>query len=69
MSTELEARVTELELKFTEQGALLDDLSGVVHEQGKELAILRAEIERYRLRLSQVEERVPQSPVEKPPHY
>jgi SlyX protein len=65
----LEERVVGLELKFTEQQALLEDLSGVVHEQQREIAMLRAEIERLKGRLGAVEERVPQAAAEKPPHY
>jgi SlyX protein len=68
-SQELEDRVVELELKFTEQQALLEDLSGVVHTQDKELALLRAEVIRLQGRLGAVEERVPLAAAEKPPHY
>jgi SlyX protein len=64
-----EERLVGLELKFTEQQALLEDLSGVVHAQQKELAVLRAEVERLKGRLGEVEEREPQAAAEKPPHY
>ncbi len=64
-----ETRLIELELKFTEQQALLDDLSGVVHEQEKALTHLRAELLRLKGRLGIIEERVPQAASEKPPHY
>lgn len=64
-----EARIVELEIKFTEQQALLEDLSGVVHEQQREIARLRAELERLTGRLGAVEEREPQAAAEKPPHY
>jgi SlyX protein len=66
---ELQDRVVELELKFTEQQALLEDLSGVVHQQDKEISLLRAELLRLRGRLGAVEERVPLAAAEKPPHY
>ena len=64
-----EARLVELEVKFTEQQALLDDLSGVVHEQEKALTHLRAELARLKGRMGIIEEREPQAASEKPPHY
>ena len=70
MSTErAEERLIELEVKFTEQQALLEDLSGVVHEQQKELASLRNELVRLGRRLGSVEENTPTPAGEKPPHY
>jgi len=64
-----EARLIDLELKFTEQQALLEDLSGVLHAQDKEISMLRAEVVRLQGRLGVIEERVPQAAAEKPPHY
>ena len=72
MSTEqepVEARLIDLELKFTEQQALLEDLSGVLHAQDKEISLLRAEVVRLQGRLGLIEEREPQAAAEKPPHY
>ena len=72
MSTEkeaTEARLVELEIKFTQQQALLDDLSGVVHQQEKALTQLRAELARLQGRLGVIEEREPRAASEKPPHY
>ena len=72
MSTEkeaTEARLVELEIKFTEQQALLDDLSGVVHQQEKALTQVRAELARLQGRLGVIEEREPRAASEKPPHY
>lgn len=65
----MEERIVELELRFTEQAALLEDLSGVVHEQEKQLAILRGEVARLQGRLEQAEERLPPPAGERPPHY
>ncbi len=64
-----EKRLVELEIKFTEQQALLDDLSGVVHQQEKALTQLRAELARLQGRLGVIEDREPQAAAEKPPHY
>ena len=63
-----EQRLNELELRFTEQQALLEDLSGVLHEQQREIARLQAELRVLRGRLEQTESRLPQPGQEKPPH-
>jgi SlyX protein len=64
-----EERLVALEIRLTQQQALLDDLSGVLHEQQRELELLRLLVQRLVRRLDTVEERVPQAPSEKPPHY
>ena len=58
-------RLIELELRYTEQQALLQELSDVVYRQQRELDALRAEL--LSLRASQPTEEP--GPVEKPPHY
>ena len=64
-----EVRLIELELRATEQQALLEDLSSVLHEQQREIALLQAEVRALRSRLEVTESRVPLPPAEKPPHY
>lgn len=61
-----ERRVVELELKFMHQERLLEELSGVLAAQQKELAQLTAELSALRERLRAAEEAVPNEP---PPHY
>jgi uncharacterized coiled-coil protein SlyX len=65
----VDERLIELELRATEQQALLEDLSSVLHEQGREIAALQAELTSLRGRLEQTESRQPQPTGEKPPHY
>lgn len=61
-----ERRVVALELKFMHQERLLEELSGVLAAQQKELAQLTAELSALRERLRAAEDVVPNEP---PPHY
>lgn len=61
----LVARLTELELRYTEQQALLQELSEVIYGQQRELDSLRAELQQLRGRLAESDV----GPGEKPPHY
>lgn len=61
-----ERRLVALELKFMHQERLLEELSGVLAEQQKEIARLTAELGALRERLRAAEEPVPNEP---PPHY
>lgn len=67
--TVTEERLIELELRFTAQQGLLDDLSGVLHQQQREIAALQGELRALRSRLEATESRLPQPAAEKPPHY
>jgi SlyX protein len=64
----MEDRIVELELRFTEQQHLLQELSEVVYGQQRELERLARELERLR-------QKVPEPGIvdpdehEKPPHY
>ncbi len=64
-----EERIIALELNADRQGALLEDLSRVLHEQQGEIARLQEEVRRLQGRLAQAESRIPTPRPEKPPHY
>lgn len=62
----LEARLIELEIRYSHLERLTAELSQVVFEQGKTLDRLRGELLRMRNRMDDGEEAVTD---EKPPHY
>ncbi len=64
-----EDRIVALEMHAAQQEALLDDLSGVLHEQQRELHALREELRRLTGRLEQNESRQAAPSADKPPHY
>jgi SlyX protein len=68
---ETEERLIELELRFTEQQALLRELSDVIWGQQKALDALAGEVKRLSARLSaeRAPLRAPDVADEKPPHY
>lgn len=66
---ELDARVVELELRYTEQQALLEDLSEVVADQQKAIDLLTAELRLLKKKLEGEPGVTDAGPVERPPHY
>lgn len=62
-----EDRLTELEMRYTLQQELLQQLSDVVHQHEREIDRLRREVEQLRGRVA--DGGVPLDPDEKPPHY
>ncbi|MCS6902059.1 MAG: SlyX family protein [Myxococcales bacterium] len=60
-----EERLTELEIRYTHQQEVIDQLSDLVAWQGRQLDALRAELDRLR-RYAEADE---PSPHERPPHY
>jgi SlyX protein len=62
----LEARVVDLEIRFTHQDRLLEELNGVVVAQARQIALLEAAVEALRNRVLAQEE-APAN--ERPPHY
>jgi SlyX protein len=64
-----EARLSELELKFTEQAHLIDELSQVVYAQGKAIDVLTAELRRLNQKVVSEPGLVDASRDDKPPHY
>jgi len=65
----MEERIIELELRFTEQQALLGELSDVLYAQGKTLERLQVEVAALRERLAAEPGLVEATDVERPPHY
>ena len=65
----MEERIIELELRFTEQQALLGELSDVLYAQGKALERLEAEVTALREKLAAEPGLVDATDVERPPHY
>ena len=62
-------RIVELELRYTEQQAMLQSLSEVVYRQEKDLASLRAEVSLLKKKLEADPGLVEARPDERPPHY
>ncbi len=66
----MEERIVELELRFTEQQRMLQELSDVVYAQGRALEVLQHELAAVRQKLAAVEPGlVDATAVEPPPHY
>jgi len=64
-----EARITELELKYTEQSALLQELSDVVYRQQQQLETLVAQVRELHKKLQAEPGLVDAQDRERPPHY
>jgi len=60
----IETRLAELEIRYTHQARLLEELDGVVIEQGERLRRLEQENLRLRRMLQQLAEAPPESPDE-----
>jgi SlyX protein len=65
----MEERVKELELRYTEQQAALQELSDVVYAQGKTLELVQAELVQLRKRMEAEPGLVDARADERPPHY
>jgi SlyX protein len=66
----MEARITELELRFTEQEHLLQELSNVLFAQQQELDALRARVAQLEKKLQAEPGLVdPAADKDPPPHY
>lgn len=65
----LEARLVELELRYTQQQAELHELSDVVWQQAKAIERLEAEVRELRRYLSSEPWSGDGIPHERPPHY
>ncbi|MCI0570130.1 MAG: SlyX family protein [Myxococcaceae bacterium] len=64
-----ERRLVELELRYTEQQAFIEELSGVLYEQQRLLETLEAEVKLLRRKLEGEPGVTEAGPVERPPHY
>lgn len=71
MSTDLEKRLIDLELKFMEQEQTLQDLSELVSNQWDHIEKLQTKLTAAHTRIISLEESLPSEggDVEKPPHY
>lgn len=65
----MEDRIIELELRYTEQQAMLQTLSDTVYAQQKALDLVRAEVLQLRKRLEAEPGMVESRGDEVPPHY
>ena len=63
----MDARIIELEIRYTHQQRLLEELSGVVAEQGRVLDRLTKELLSLRTRVADLAPEEPGN--EPPPHY
>ena len=65
----MEERIIELELRFTEQESLLQELSSVIFAQQRELEALRAQVVNLEKKLQAEPGLVDASDKDPPPHY
>ena len=63
------SRLTELEIRFTQQQELLQELSGVLYAQQRELDLLRLEVSALKKKLEGDPGLVDARQQERPPHY
>ena len=64
-----EKRLVELELRYTQQQELLQQLSDALWAQQRALDALRSEVGWLRSKLAALEPGLTEGPPEKPPHY
>lgn len=67
--SEMEDRITELELRFTEQHQLFEDLSQVLYAQQQQIDVLMAELAVLKKKTAAEPGIVDASERERPPHY
>ncbi|OOZ41045.1 SlyX protein [Solemya pervernicosa gill symbiont] len=67
----MESRLTELEIRFTEQEAAIESLSDTVHRQEQELEMMRLMVEQLKERIKSLANTplAAQSEEAPPPHY
>jgi SlyX protein len=65
----LESRLNELELKFTEQAHAVEELSGVVYAQQRALDLLQLQLRQLQTKTEGEPGLVDASRNDKPPHY
>ncbi|NBD14479.1 MULTISPECIES: SlyX family protein [Corallococcus] len=62
-------RLVELEIRYTQQQELLQELSDVLYQQGRVIDALRAELDRLKGKLEAEPGLVDARQHERPPHY
>ncbi|GMU02542.1 hypothetical protein KH5H1_66620 [Corallococcus caeni] len=62
-------RLVELEIRYTQQQELLQELSDVLYQQGRVIDALQAELERLKRKLDAEPGLVDARQQERPPHY
>lgn len=65
----MEQRIVELELKAAEQQHELEELSGVVYKQQRELDALKAALQSLAKKVQAEPGLIDDKPPERPPHY
>ena len=63
----MDARIIELEIRFTHQQRMIEELSDVVADQGRTIDRVTKELTGLRMRLAELAEEEPSN--EPPPHY
>lgn len=69
MDSAADTRLIELEVRYTQQQELLQQLSDVVYAQQRSLEALQAELGLLRRKLGALEPGLTEGPPDKPPHY
>jgi SlyX protein len=70
MNEDIEARLRRLEETVAHQAYTIDEMSGEMARQGRELDQVRTKLETMASRFLTLEEQVQESPpISKPPHY
>lgn len=67
--SETEERLTELEIRFTEQQRLTQELSEVLYQQQRAIDLLSSEVQLLKQKLAAEPGLVDANATEKPPHY
>lgn len=62
-------RMDELEMRFSYQENMIQELSGVIYSQQKELEALRAEVKTLTSKMKDLEHSAAEGSSQKPPHY
>ena len=66
----MEKRIAELELRYTEQQHLVEELSSEVYRQQREIDLLKSELNLLKQKLGEVDPGIVDAGrVDRPPHY
>lgn len=65
----MDERLTQLEILFTEQKKIIEDMSGEMYQQQKDITSLRLQIKQFEEKLTDLSEAQEIGGQERPPHY